>query len=125
MSVEKPINFKKRTWLNPVTSYHSGSMQWSFTEDVKYNNNDVDFTLRDCSRSISLSFEIDSKKQKEATLRKLKLIINALTELEVLIENHDCDIFRKASLAYRKALKAKAKKSGKRPTNPYLNLLDL
>ena len=53
-------NLRRRKWLNPVNSCHSGSIEYSILKEgtPKDRGIDASITVRDCSRSATLDFSV-------------------------------------------------------------------
>ena len=68
-----------RVWLNPAKHWDTGMVQWSVSaeDDPIYSSPEVDaeFSIWDCSRKISLSFDFRVYRAKEIKERIEKLDI--------------------------------------------------
>lgn len=79
------LKFEKhsREWLNPIESYDTGSLQTSVTVDAEDSAYvDADFSLRDCSRSVSITFTFWDEKSFEERVAKIETIIDSLQEMK-------------------------------------------
>ncbi len=71
---------KKRVWLNSVNSYHTGWIKYGVHPDPSFMDWDAEFKLADCSRSIDLSLDIHTKKERIKSIKKLQIIVDAALE---------------------------------------------
>lgn len=82
--------FKKRQWLNPVSSEDTGFIIWGKEEDV----GEYYLRIGDCHRVITLDIsaslfasKAEKKKQMKQRIKKVQILLTALTELEALMTN--------------------------------------
>lgn len=87
---EKRKTISRRDWLNPVGSSDTGSVEWYVDYSIA-RFVAADLTIRDCSRSVILSFGWDTPGEGtvsedwfatyEARLEKLDLLLDSLKDL--------------------------------------------
>jgi hypothetical protein len=77
----------RRAWLNPLKSRDSGAIAYSYGPSYEYFESE--FTMWDCSRKITLDFgfTLGKRKPQQERIKKLNIIIDALTEIRDAIEN--------------------------------------
>lgn len=92
----------KRKWLNKVSSYNNGTIQWGL-DKLKDEYPSVTLSIRDCSRAVSLDLCFYGEKSRVKQLRKLRIMQDALADLESQIKAFE---FKKK----KKNRKKKAKK---------------
>ena len=75
--MSKKYKVRKKTWIDPNTS------GFIFTELYHDEDQYYESTLKmaDCSRIVQFDTYISSKKDRRATLKKLNIMINNITEL--------------------------------------------
>lgn len=76
---------KKRIWLNPVTSYDNGWMKYGVQQDDD-GAWDADLIIADCNKQVSFGIGVYSKSDRKKTLRKLRVMRNALSDMITQVE---------------------------------------
>lgn len=86
MSIEH--RFYRREFLNQPGHHTTGHILAYIekTEPTKHWSGSIEFTLADCSRQISLSFDIDDEADRANSLHKLDLLIDSLQQFKKAFE---------------------------------------
>lgn len=74
-----------RDFLNPVTSWDSGSIKTDVFSGSDTDNRmtaDIDMQIRDCSRQVNLNFSGNSKREIKQRLKKVALMKKHLDLVE-------------------------------------------
>ena len=74
--------FKTSTSSNISYKIKIQSYQEELVKENLYDHSTIDFTISDCSRTISLDFDIDSKEDMRNSLYKLDTIINVCKKMK-------------------------------------------
>lgn len=100
----KTIN--KRKWLNELSNHNMGHLYWSWAiptdEDKHYESHEFSFVLFDCSRSTSLDIGCYTEKERRNSIKKLRIIQNACSDLISVLKDAETDKARRARLTPKK-----------------------
>lgn len=82
--MKEPYKKANRVWLNPLKSDDDGMLKWEVEQNGQFVT--AEFSIWDCSRKASLSFDFSSVKNKYSTsgeerAKKLDLLIKELTDM--------------------------------------------
>lgn len=75
-----------RAWLNPASSMDTGSVRVLGERDKHYF--DITLEIRDCSRSVSLNFDIDVPADFDRRQKKIDKLREALDHIEEFLYNN-------------------------------------
>lgn len=76
--MSKRIKKYSRKFLNPVTHWDTGILEWNVTQEDSWI--DGKFTVWDCSRKISLDFSFGDSKEADQRAKKLDILITELQQ---------------------------------------------
>lgn len=76
----------KRKWLNSLNSPDTGAVQYHGYYD-QYSMN-IDMTIWDCSRKISLDFSLYEDGDYKERLKKIRILKESLQEIEDYMNEH-------------------------------------
>lgn len=71
---------KKRKWLNPIGHWNTGAISYAVVGD-KYSV-DVDLSIWDCSRKISLDLSVSDEKDAKNVNEKINILIESLLDIK-------------------------------------------
>ncbi len=80
-----------RAFLNPPSSYHTGSIE-CVTDSDDYNgklHHDNEIIIRDCDRTIKLNFFFKTKAEKKARIKKLDKMVEVLVKYRGMLEEQE------------------------------------
>ena len=83
-----PFTFRKRFFLNPISTSHTSYIyaEAESSRDGEYVAGNYLITLADCRRIVRLEFLLSTKQYRRLSIRKINLLIDALTGFRDALE---------------------------------------